>query len=186
MSGLLSDSPSTPPDPGGFLPAVHGSGGLLAPRSDAEPISHCIRCGKPTPAGVSLCDIDNPGGIKAPSSTQVHGTMLLGVAVGIVGFLLLARMSVGHFGPFPAQVTGASVAADASVQAVVRVANQGGQAANSTCRVTRDGSPRSDDLVFRTTRIPAGGSVDVPVALPAPEDPTVPPYTVGAMTVSCT
>ena len=112
--------------------------------------------------------------------------MLLGVALGIVGFLLLARLSVGHSGPFPAHVTGATVAADASVQAVIHVANQGGQAAYSTCRVTRDGSPRSDDLVFRTDRIPAGGSADVNMTLPVSQDPTVPPYTVGAMTVSCT
>ena len=75
-----------------------------AVRPDEEFPSHCIKCGRPTAPGVSLCELDNPGHIKAPSATQVHGTMLLGVGIGILGFLLLAQLAVRHAGPFSGQV----------------------------------------------------------------------------------
>ena len=41
----------------------------------SQPHDVCLKCGRPTPLGVSLCENDNPGRIKSPSSTQVHGTI---------------------------------------------------------------------------------------------------------------
>jgi hypothetical protein len=154
-----------------------------APTS-TEPPSRCIRCGRPTPAGVSLCDIDNPGHIKAPSATQVHGTMLLGVGIGVIGFLLLAQLAVRHAGPFSAQVTGYAGVATGAVQVQIRVANGGADESIATCRITRDGSARSDDYVIRTERIPAGGSVDLTRELPIPDAP--PPYDPTRSTILCT
>src|SRR3954463_2428403 len=108
------------------------------PESDVPP-SHCIRCGKPTPPGVSLCEVDNPGHIKAPSAVQVHGTMLLGVGIGVAGFLLLAQLTIRHAGPFAASLSAATTHADGSVQVQLMIENQGSSDSIANCRVTRDG-----------------------------------------------
>ncbi|MEA2623162.1 MAG: hypothetical protein QOH61_2072 [Chloroflexota bacterium] len=154
------------------------------PTLPSEPVSHCVRCGRPTPAGVALCEQDNPGRIKGPSATQVHGTMLLGVGIGIVGFLLLAQLAVRHAGPFNAQVTGSATLASGGVQVEMAVANAGAAASVATCRITRDGSARSDDFVFRTESIPPGGVVQLARDLPIPDAP--PPYDPLRSTISCT
>lgn len=158
--------------------------GAFAPRPGSEPTSRCVRCGKPTPAGVSLCDVDNPGHIKAPSATQVHGTMLLGVGIGVIGFLLLAQFAVRHAGPFSGQVAGYASLPTGGVQVQLRVTNAGADESVATCRVTRDGFPRADDYVLRTERIPAGGSVQVTRDLPIPDAP--PPYDPARSTILCT
>jgi hypothetical protein len=152
------------------------------PEYDVPP-SHCIRCGKPTPPGVSLCDDDNPGHIKAPSAFQVHGTMLLGVGIGVAGFLLLAQLAIRHAGPFSASLTGSSTQADGTVQVQLLIENQGASDSIANCRVTRDGSPRSDDLALRTPTVPAHSSVTIIRTLPTPIDP--PPYDPTRLTVTC-
>jgi predicted nucleic acid-binding Zn ribbon protein len=150
----------------------------------SEPTSHCVRCGKPTPLGVSLCEADNPGHIKAPSATQVHGTMLLGVGIGIVGFLILAQLAVRHAGPFTASVVGHSDLPGGAVEVQMMVVNGGASASIATCRITRDGTPRADDYVFRTDPIAGGGSTQVVRDLPDPPDP--PPYDPQQSTITCT
>lgn len=131
-----------------------------------------------------MCDDDNPGHIKAPSATQVHGTILAGVAVGVVALLLLFRFAAVSNGPFVADVIGSATEADGALQVVVSVANHGGDAAIATCRVTRDGTPRPDDLVFRTDRIPPGGASEATRVLPAP-DAGGTAYVPDHITVSC-
>ncbi len=165
--------------------AAPPSGGLLAPRPGAEPESRCVRCGRPTPAGVALCEADNPGHIKAPSATQVHGTMLLGVGLGVLGFLLIARLAVGHAGPFVGSVSGQATQAGGGVAVIIHVVNEGKEDAFATCRVTRDGSPRPDDVVFRTSKIPAGDSADEARILPAAQIGQ-PDYQIDRITLSCT
>ena len=154
-----------------------------APQYDVPP-SHCIRCGKETPPGVSLCDDDNPGHIKAPSTFQVHGTVLLGVGVGVVGLLLLFQLAIRHAGPFDAVMLGSSIAADGSTQIQLQVDNQGSSDSFANCRVTRDGSPRADDLALRTPSIAAHGTVVITRTLPVPAEP--PPYDPTRLTISCT
>jgi hypothetical protein len=153
------------------------------PEYDVPP-SHCIRCGRETPPGVSLCDVDNPGHIKAPSAIQVHGTMLLGVGIGVAGFLLLAQLAIRHAGPFAASLTGSSTQADGTVQIQLLIDNQGSSDSIANCRVTRDGSPRSDDLALRTPSVPANSSITITRVLPVPAEP--PPYDPARLTVTCT
>ena len=152
------------------------------PEYDVPP-SHCIRCGKPTPPGVSLCDDDNPGHIKAPSAMQVHGTMLLGVGIGVAGFLLLAQLTIRHAGPFAASISGSSTQADGTVQIQLLIENQGSSDSIANCRVTRDGAPRSDDLALRTPPVPANSSITITRALPTPDEP--PLYDPARLTVNC-
>ena len=131
--------PSVPAEP--TLPAEHG---FLAPSPSGRPGSHCYRCGKETPPGVSLCDADNPGHVKAPSATQLHATILAGVVVGIALLLFLLRFAVDQSGPFGTSVTGHIALGDGGVQVAVSVTNAGDSEGIATCRITRDGTPRPD------------------------------------------
>jgi hypothetical protein len=159
--------------------------GFLAPEPGSQPQSTCVRCGRPTPPGVSLCDADNPGRIGAPSATQVHGTILAGVIIGAIAFLLLARLAVGTNGPFVTAVTGRASLGDGAAEVAISVRNEGASDATATCRITRDGAPRQDDVAFRTERIAAGGTVVVARMLPAPGEGQ-PAWDVARLTVSCT
>jgi hypothetical protein len=147
-------------------PAERGS--AIPPRS-LEPEDRCVRCGRPTPAGVSLCPVDNPGGIGAPSATQVHGTILLGVIIGFVVIALAARLAVAQAGPFAATVAGSATRADGALELLVRVENQGQNEGPATCRISFPdvGVDPAADLSFVTARIPAGGSEDVTHTVPA-------------------
>lgn len=151
----------------------------------AEPEGHCVRCGRPVDAGVSLCEFDNPGQIASPSPNQAHGTIFIGVILGFVIFALAARLATGTGGPFEASIQGRVARSDGSAQLVVRVLNAGTSNAPATCRVTRDGVPRQEDYTFRTERIVAGASVDEARSLPAPRSGTA-PYDLARVTVNCT
>ncbi|CAN5794151.1 hypothetical protein BH24CHL8_BH24CHL8_09860 [soil metagenome] len=150
-----------------------------------EPEDRCVRCGRPTQAGVALCEFDNPGRIKAPSATQVHGTILIGVIAGFLIFGLLARFAVSAAGPFEADIQGRAARADGGAELLVRVVNAGTSPASATCRVTRDGVPRQADLTFRTERLAAGASVQLTRTLPTPQSGD-PAFDVSRVTVACT
>jgi hypothetical protein len=170
--------PSVPADPA--LPAEQG---FLAPSPTGHPVSHCYRCGKETPPGVSLCDADNPGRVKSPSATQLHATILGGVVLGIALFLFLLRFAVDQSGPFGTSVAGHIALADGGVQVAISVTNTGDREGIATCRITRDGTPRPDDLAFRTERLAAGATVTVTRTVPAPGGPAV--LVPDRMTVIC-
>jgi len=148
------------------------------------PTDRCIRCGAETPPGVSLCAADNPGKIKAPSTTQVHATILSGVMVGAVALLILLGLASGSGVPFNATIGSATVDETGAASVVVIVTNGGDRSAIATCRITRDGSPRQDDASYRTDRVEAGGSVELRRTLLAPPAGTA-PYDPERMTVSC-
>ena len=158
--------PSAPVEPG--LSAEHG---FLAPSAVGRPASTCYRCGKETPPGVSLCDADNPGHARAPSATQLHATILAGVVLGIALFLFLLRFAVDQSGPFGTSLAGHIVLADGAVQVAVNVTNTGDREGIATCRITRDGTPRPDDLAFRTERLAPGATITVTRTVPAVTGP---------------
>ncbi len=125
------------------------------PRAAAAPEDRCVRCGRPTPAGVALCEFDNPGQLKGPSATQAHGTILLGVIAGFVLLAVLGSFSVSGIGPFGSRLDAASSRADGSAELVVTVTNEGSRASAASCRVSRGPIAGSGDLVFLTDSIPA-------------------------------
>lgn len=149
-------------------PVLPAESGFLAPAPDGKPISHCYRCGRETPPGVGACDDDNPGRVKAPSATQMHGTILMGVVAGFVLFLLLLRLVVDHSGPYGTAIAGHVLRADGGVEVAVTVTNAGEGEGIASCRITRDGTPRPDDLAFRTERLAPGASVTLTRTVPAP------------------
>lgn len=150
-----------------------------------EPRDSCFRCGRPTPVGVSLCDVDNPGHVKAPSATQAHGTIALGVIAGFIGFMLLAGAVSGGVGPFDATIAGRATQVDGGLQVVVRVTNEGSRASAASCRVSQGGVQSSDDLFFFTELIPPGESRDVTRAF-APPASGAPPRDGARLAVRCT
>jgi hypothetical protein len=121
------------------------------------PHDTCFRCGKPTPQGVPLCEHDNPGGIKGPSTTQVHGTIVIGLIVGFILFAVLGTM-VRSGGPFSAAVVTSNLQDDGRTQIVFNVTNLGEQPARASCRVSQGGLVGSGDDVFFSDPIPAGGT----------------------------
>lgn len=170
--------PSTPADP-----ALPSERGFLAPSPAGRPVSHCYRCGKETPPGISLCDADNPGHARAPGATQLHATILAGVVLGIALLLVLLRFAVDRSGPFGTGVAGHITLEDGAVQVAVNVTNTGDREGIATCRITRDGTPRPDDLAFRTERLAPGATVTITRTVPAPAGPVV--LVPERMTVIC-
>jgi hypothetical protein len=142
-----------------------------------KPHDTCFKCGRPTPVGVSLCDRDNPASIKSPSSTQVHGTILIGVLGGFIALLILLRFATAGIGPFTASVAGVATRADGGLDVVISVANGGSRASGASCRISPGGAPAYTDYVFFTDPIPAGQTVQVARTLAAPDDGSALPGT---------
>jgi len=132
-----------------------------------QPHDSCIRCGRPTPLGVALCEADNPGRIKGPSATQVHGTIVAGIVAGFVLFALAGRLATSG-GPFPASVVGSASQVDGGTAVVISVTNGGPGEAAASCRISQSGLVGSGDDVFFTDPIPAGETRQFERLLPAP------------------
>ena len=132
-----------------------------------QPHDTCIRCGRPTPLGVALCDRDNPGHIKGPSATQVHGTIVFGVIGGFVLLLVLLRIATTGIGPFPSALNAVATRADGGLDVVVAVTNNGTRPSGASCRVMAAGVPDFRDYVFFTRVIPAGATESFTESVPA-------------------
>ena len=135
-----------------------------------QPHDTCVRCGKPTPLGVALCDDDNPGKIKGPSATQVHGTVAVGLIAGfLLLFVVLTRVTTpAAAGELAATIPSTIALADGSTQIVVRVTNNSAGAAAANCRVQRGGSVGAGDIEFFTEQIPAGETREYTKVMPPP------------------
>jgi hypothetical protein len=144
----------------------------------------CVRCGRPTPLGVALCDEDNPAKIAGPSATQVHGTIFIGLVLGFLALAAVARLSVTGVGPFQGGLAAATARADGSIDVTVTVTNRGPREAAASCRVTRGGMTGPNDLIFLTDPIPTGATITVERTMPAPLPPTL-PYEPDRLAVLC-
>jgi hypothetical protein len=135
-----------------------------------QPHDTCVRCGRPTPLGVALCDDDNPGQIKGPSSTQVHGTIAVGLIAGfLLLFIVLTRVTTpAAAGELAATIPSTIALADGSTQIVVRVTNNSAGAAAANCRVQRGGSVGAGDIEFFTEQIPSGATREYTKIMPPP------------------
>jgi hypothetical protein len=131
-----------------------------------QPHDSCIRCGRPTPLGVALCERDNPARIKGPSPTQVHGTILFGVLGGFALLLVLLRLASSGVGPFPSALNAVATRADGGLDVVVAVTNNGTRPAGASCRVVATGMPEFRDYVFFTDQIPAGTTTSFTATVP--------------------
>jgi hypothetical protein len=159
--------------------------GFLAPKPGAQPVAHCFRCGKETPAGQGLCKKHNPHRINGPSSTQMHATVFGGIALGVLALFILARLAVGATGPYVSEVTVSAAGPGGGAAVSFAVTNEGDSDGVADCRVTRDGIPRPDDLAFRSDTVPAGETVVYERQLDPPPVASV-SYDPESLSVVCT
>jgi hypothetical protein len=150
----------------------------------SQPHDTCNRCGRPTPLGVSLCDDDNPAGLRPPSATQVHGTILGGVVIGFVLLAVVAHAVLSGLGPFPTRIQSATATSDGGVDVVFSVDNGGSKASAATCRITRGGVGIVSDPVFLTASIEPGQTLSVTRTL-APPPPGDPAWVPERLVVRC-
>ena len=155
-----------------------------SPTDLTQPHDSCIRCGKPTPLGVALCEDDNPAALSGPSATQVHGTIVVGIGIGFLILALVANWALGSVGPFTVRVLAAAGSADGGADIVFAVTNAGAGANRATCRITRGGVSTPGDPVFRTETIAAGGTIEIVRTVPAPA-PDDPPWVAERLLVHC-
>lgn len=112
------------------------------------------------PADAALCDQCNPLELSQPSATQMHGI----AAVGIIGFVVvlafLARFALAGTGPFTGQVVDVAPAAGGGLAVTLVVANEGSNAAATTCAVSETPTrPGGQTQTVQTPLVPAGESL---------------------------
>src|SRR3954463_16632637 len=148
-----------------------------------EPHDTCLKCGRPTPVGVSLCKDDNPGRIKSPSTTQVHGTIVLGVIGGFVLLLALLRFGANGIGPFPSTLAGYTTLADGGLNVALTVTNSGSRQAGASCRISASGVPDFHDYIFFTQVLQPGETRTFTQAVPP--NPDTGPLIPANLQVNC-
>jgi hypothetical protein len=127
-----------------------------------EPTHPCVRCGRPVPIGTAMCDYCNPLGLADPAPTQAHGTIFLGIGLGVVLLAVVGRFFLVGIGPFDAAVTSVAVATDAAgvpngLAVTLQVTNRGSRAGASTCQVRDRAAVTSDrSAIFVSPEIAPG------------------------------
>jgi hypothetical protein len=106
-----------------------------AAAAPAAPAHPCVRCGRPVPVDVALCERCNPLGLSDPAASQAHGTVFLAIVVGVVLLAVAGRLALSGIGPFEAAVTSVE-AASAGLAVTIDVRNEGTKAGPTTCRIT--------------------------------------------------
>lgn len=115
----------------------------------------CARCGAPVPLDVGLCERCNPLGLRDSASSQVHGTVFVGIGLAVVALALLAQLMVSGIGPFPAQVS--DVQAQGDVLAVqLTVTNEGTSVGSTTCRISDPALRGGQAAIIQSPRIDPG------------------------------
>ena len=102
----------------------------------AQPATHgCQRCGATVPIDVGLCERCNPLGLADSSSSQLHGTVFIGVVLAVIALALIGRLALAGVGPFAGTVV-SSVPAGDGLAITLTVTNSGTGTGQTTCRVT--------------------------------------------------
>lgn len=130
---------------------------MTTPETAPAPTHGCIRCGRPVPIDVALCDECNPLELAQPSATQLHGIAAVGIVVAVVVLAFLARDVLSGTGPFTGTVNGVAPA-DGGLAVTLIVRNAGTKAGATTCRLVPDTRPvGGPQEIVQTPSIPAGG-----------------------------
>ncbi len=126
--------------------------------TQSEPTHGCARCGAPVGVDVGLCERCNPLGLRDVAASQVHGTVIIAVLVGIIALGIGASLAIRGAGPYPATLD-TVVPTEAGIVLTLTVTNEGSSEGQTTCRVhdpaDQGGGPSAHVL---TPRIAAGES----------------------------
>jgi predicted nucleic acid-binding Zn ribbon protein len=127
-----------------------------APR-DLGPMHACVRCGAPIPLDLSMCERCNPLGLEQPATSQAHGTIALGLFIGVVVLAIVAKLAVSGVGPFTGRVAGVE-AVPGGLTVTLSVQNTGTKEGTTRCRVFDPASPGLTDhpAIVYSPRIGAG------------------------------
>ena len=132
---------------------------MSTPPATPTGLTHaCARCGAPVPLDVGLCDQCNPLGLRDAASSQVHGTVFVGIGLAVVGLAVVAMLAVSGIGPFPAEVVSVRPAGDA-LAVSLRVTNQGSSTGSTTCRITDPATAGGKAVLVLSPRIAAGATI---------------------------
>ena len=119
----------------------------------------CIKCGRPVAAEQSICEVCNRAGMRTPSASQYHGTIVVAIILAVVGLAVAGSLSIRGIGPFRGTVIAFVEAPEGGVHVTIEVTNEGTEAGTASCQVlARDESGRR--LGGSTAQTPsiAGGS----------------------------
>ena len=126
-----------------------------APPVLTAPTHPCVRCGAPVALDMGLCDRCNPLGLSDAASSQVHGTVFLGIVLAVVVLAIAARLVVSSAGPYSVAVT-AVQRAETGLSVTLSVRNEGTAPGSTTCRITDPQQGAGPAAVVRTPRVDGG------------------------------
>jgi hypothetical protein len=128
-----------------------------APPKPLEPTHPCVRCGRPVPLDVAMCETCNPLGLSQPATSQVHGTVFVAIVLAVVGLAVLGKLALSGVGPFSGEVTNV-VATSSGLTVSMSIRNDGSKAGSSTCRLEPANGALSPSAIVQTPRIQPGES----------------------------
>jgi len=119
----------------------------------------CVRCGRPIPLDVAMCEICNPLGLAQPAASQAHGIAVVGIIAFVAFLAVVAKVSLAGLGPFTASVVNA-VPSSAGLTVSIEVHNAGTKSGATNC-VLQDPETQVNPQIVRvqTPVVPAGGTV---------------------------
>jgi hypothetical protein len=125
-----------------------------------EPTHGCVRCGRPIPIHVALCDDCNPLGLKQPAATQVHAIAAGGILLFVLFLAVVGRGALQGIGPFSGEIRGIESAQN-GLLVTVAVTNKGTNPSATTCRVVGgDREPGGPAELLQTPNVPAGKTIE--------------------------
>ena len=108
---------------------------------ERRPNHHCIKCGREIGPDESICEACNRAGMKTPSASQYHGTIVVAIIAGVVGLAIWGSLALRGVGPYASNVVGFQADPPDGVQVTVQVTNQGTKQGFASCLLAaRDGS----------------------------------------------
>lgn len=123
-----------------------------------EPTHRCVRCGTTIPMDVALCERCNPLGLPQPASSQVHGTVFVGIVIAVIGLAILGRLALSGVGPFTGRIA-ETVSAPLGLSVTLTVTNEGSASGQTTCRISdpAQGSGVGPTAAYITSPVIAAG-----------------------------